>query len=97
MKPLCGLERASLLAQMAEVLYALVGTVHGVDAPPWKDLSFEGKHAYYREIEQLVAKLKPLPAQSPLFDVIVTVARAEAAKIVGRISPSEPYGVDPRD
>jgi hypothetical protein len=96
-KPLCGVNRAASLCALAEHLYLTVGTVHGLEQPDWTTMSFAAKRAYYLEVEQLVARLKPFPNGDQLFDAIVAVARAEAAKVVGRITPSEPYGVDPRD
>lgn len=97
-RALCGLDRAARLCALAEFLCDTVHAVHGISkGPAWDSLEVEAKHAYYLEAEQLVARLKPLRADSALFEQIVTVARTEAAKVVGRISPSEPYGVDPRD
>ncbi len=100
MSALCGLPRAAALCEGAEVLYGLIARVYGLTVPPWAAVTADVKHAYYREVEQLVARLHPLPNQAPLFDLVVAVARAEAAKVVGRITPAAPWGdllIDGRD
>lgn len=91
--PLCGLERMGHVLQLAASVYYAHALIANQDVPHFDALSPSDKHRYVHLAEVALIAAEP----SPYLQVAIGLSRAEGAKVVGRISPSEPYGVDPRD
>jgi hypothetical protein len=95
---LCGLERMGVLLSLAgAIYYAHCLLDRDLTRPHFEALPAPIRH-FYLELAIADSTRRPsAPASSALFDQVVAVARAEAAKVIGRITPEVPYGVDPRD
>jgi hypothetical protein len=81
------------LAQLAHVIYLARATCYQLDVIHWEALSLPERHTYITMAEAVIEAVKP---NAPLFELAAGLARAEAAKVIGSITPSTPWGVDPR-
>ena len=83
----CGLERMQILQQLAASIYYASEAMYHRDGLHFDALDPNRRHLYIELAEDDLQRLAPLPSAPPLFDLAVSLARSEAAKVVGRITP----------
>jgi hypothetical protein len=81
-----------LLSLAGAIYYAHCLLDRAIDRPHFEALPPAVRH-FYLELAIADSARRPLaPASSALFDQVVASARAEAAKVIGRIDPATPWG-----
>jgi hypothetical protein len=85
--------------QLAASVYYAQALIRNADVPHFDALSPSEKHRYVHLAEVALIAAEP----SPYLQVAIGLSRAEGARVVGRISPSTPWGdptplpIDSRD
>jgi hypothetical protein len=88
---LCGLERMGVLLSLAgAIYYAHCLLDRAIDRPHFEALPAPVRH-FYLELAMADSTRRPV-APDALFDHVASVARAEAARVIGTISPVAPWG-----
>lgn len=67
------------------------------DGKHWDALDYATRSIYITQASDMLKAHRPIEAPSPLFQAFAGITRAHAAKVVGRISEREPYGVSVND
>ena len=97
MSALCGLPRAAALCKLAACVYDVRAEVYGLPSPPFEALTWSERNIYMEKAKAVLESLEPAPAAERYLQLTIELTRAEGTKIVGRISPAEPYGIDTSD
>jgi hypothetical protein len=87
---LCGLERAAAMCRLARSIYEESTMIEGRSVPPWVSLAFNERHPYLRLAEVVVAAAGPVS----YWELAAELARTDAARIIGTITPAAPWGLD---
>lgn len=79
---------------LAQKLHVAVCDFYGCPYEAWDTLSAERRGDYIHKTANLIQSMMPLPEgpRVPLFEQAVSMARAEAARVLARITPEFPYG-----
>lgn len=81
---------------LAQAIYFGRAEAFLLDVPHWDALDPGTRALYIDQAADILKANRPadvLGASSPLFDAMAGITRRHASKVVGAISPSEPYGV----
>lgn len=93
-----GLKLNATACTLAKAIYYARAEGFGLAVCAWEALEPMDRHRYIGEARDVLERVRPVDRRNRvLFDLAAGLARGEAAKVVGAITPSEPYGVDPRD
>ena len=83
---------------LAKALYYVRADYYGIAVRDWDALEPRQKHEYVEHAQDVLEAVRPAPNRTvDYFGLAATLAQREADKVIGRISASEPWGVDPRD
>ncbi len=71
---------------LAKALYYVRADYYGIAVRDWETLEPRAKHEYVEHAQDVLEALRAVARQ-----------RRQADKVVARISPDAPWGIDPRD
>lgn len=84
---------------LAQALYYSRCEAYGIPAQAWDELPTHVRNGLFEVAHRTLVSIQPEVAPQPsgdnLFALATELARKNAARIVGRITPSEPWGVEP--
>lgn len=86
---------AAAACELAIVIFYARQQAFGLPEWTWHNLEPNEKAKYVARATELLESLRPA-TRADYFALASSLARAEAKNVIGRITPTEPYGVDTR-
>jgi len=78
---------------LAQAIWYARAEGYGVAVRPWDDLEPTLRRQYVEHAEDVLEAVRPVPtARRDYFGLASALARTQAANVVGRITPDEPWG-----
>lgn len=91
-----GLRLTATACTLAKAIYYARAEAFGIAVKAWETLDAMDRHRYVGHARDVLETVRPVDRPNRvLFDLAAGLARGEAAKVVGAITPEAPYGVEP--